>query len=68
VSGDDPRKAHERRLTLDAKWEADPSLIPDREAATKQLNLAKSVQLAPRRHSEGDAAMVDRVRISDWRT
>ena len=58
VSGDDPRKAHERALALDAKWEADLSLIPDREAANKLLDLAKSVQLTPRRHSEGDSAMI----------
>lgn len=57
VSGDDASEAHKRSLALDARWEADISLIPDREAAKKLLDLAKNVQLLPRRHSEGDAAM-----------
>jgi hypothetical protein len=58
VSGEDAQEVHERSLVLDARWEADISLIPDREAAKKLLDLAKSVQLLPRRHTEGDAAMV----------
>jgi hypothetical protein len=58
VSGDDPSEAHKRSLALDARWEADISLIPDREAAKKLLDLAKSVQMLPRRHSEGDLVVV----------
>jgi hypothetical protein len=57
VSGEDAREAHKRSLELDARWEADITVIPDHAAAENLLALAKSVQLAPRRHTEGDAAM-----------
>ena len=65
LSGADPDPdAEKRRGELDLHWEADPRLIPDREAATELLQRCKAVLLAPRHGAERADGMAELVQIT----
>lgn len=57
IAGSDVSSAEQALVALDAEWEADFGLIPDQEAATEIINLAKWIRLAPRSHRDSPDAM-----------
>ena len=59
-----PDTAAEKRLSeLDVHWEADPRLIPERQAAAELLRSCKAVILAPRYSAEREDALAEHARI-----